>query len=220
MKFDGQEIPQNQDKIVSHYRQAFAKHGAVPAALFCPKGRQNLRFGVLCENLPTSGSVSILDFGCGFGDMSAFVAASRPGLQIDYLGVDIVPEFIQEAKFRYPTQSFSCDSDFFLHASSFDYVFVSGAFNLRYIDDEERNEGYIFSLLSKLFDIAQVELVVDFMRTRVDFRQPEAHHQNLETLLEFAEKSLTRYFKVDASYLPYEYCLHLCRGEPSGAADD
>jgi SAM-dependent methyltransferase len=218
--FVEQEVPENQKRIVAKYRQAFAKHGAVPAALFWPKGRQNRRFGALSKNLPPDGSISILDFGCGFGDMSAFVAAARPALQIEYLGIDIVPEFIQEAKARYPKQNFSCDADIFSRDVSFDYVFVSGAFNLRYFDDEDANERYVFSLMSKLFDIAQIELAVDFMRTDVDFRQAEAHHQNPTSLLQFTEKSLSRYFLVDASYLPYEYCLHLFREEPSRASDD
>lgn len=220
MEFVEQEGPENHKRIVTKYRQAFAEHGAVPAALFWPKGRQNRRFGVLSKNLPANGSVSILDFGCGFGDMSAFIAAARPGLQIEYLGVDLVPEFIEVAKSRYPQQNFSCDPDIFPTASSFDYVFVSGAFNLMYFDDEESNERYVFSILSKLFNITQVELAVDFMRTDVDFRQPEAHHQSPRSLLKFAERSLTRFFTLDASYLPYEYCLHLFREESSGTADD
>ena len=59
------------------------------------KGRQQLRFEALTKNIKTNNS-SLLDFGCGFGDLSQFLLEKK--LKVDYTGLDCMKEFISVAK--------------------------------------------------------------------------------------------------------------------------
>jgi trans-aconitate methyltransferase len=183
----------------------------VPAALLWPKGRQNLRFHILTENLPLEGSVKVLDFGCGFGDLLSFLERARPKLDLYYVGVDLMPEFIKEARRRHPHGQFFESQYFAPEEFQFDYVFASGTFNLKYFDDEQRNQEYVFSMLQMLFELSAVEMSVDFMRSNVDYKQQHAHHQNSAELFSFIEEKLSRYHASDFSYLPYEFCCKVFR---------
>ena len=201
----------NLESIKEMYRNALLEFGPVPGALLWPKGRQSLRFERLTRNLPFEGHVSILDFGCGFGDLWSFIRQARPKLSIDYLGVDLIQEFFDEAKVRYPGARFATAIEFVSGATRFDYVFASGTFNLKYFDNDNQNESYVFSLIADLFEFTSVEMVIDFMRTNVDYRQPHAHHQDPTNLSRFTEECLSRFYEIDASYLPYEYCCRVLR---------
>jgi len=92
----------------------------------------NARFSVLCDNLSLSGK-SLLDVGCGFGDLYRFVTHVRKE-QFTYLGLDISSRMIDEARKQNPGTAFSCTDIFSSEArldhESFDIVYSSGIFNL------------------------------------------------------------------------------------------
>ena len=58
------------EKMVARYQKDFSLYGVSPASLGCPKGRQELRFERVKNFLLKN--TSILDFGCGFGDLSGY----------------------------------------------------------------------------------------------------------------------------------------------------
>ena len=58
-------------KMIKTYKNQFKEHGNNPASLGCPKGRQELRFKALSKFLKKDSS--LLDFGCGFGDLLLFL---------------------------------------------------------------------------------------------------------------------------------------------------
>ena len=57
-------------KMKDVYDLQFEEHGYSPASLGCAKGRQDLRFKALSAFLEEG---SVLDFGCGFGDLAGFL---------------------------------------------------------------------------------------------------------------------------------------------------
>lgn len=70
---------------------------------------------------------SVLDIGCGLGCFYAHL--EQKGIECDYLGVDIVPQFIQSANKLYPNAKF-IEQNIFTRSieKQFDYVFASGIF--------------------------------------------------------------------------------------------
>lgn len=78
--------------------------------------RQSRRFQVLLEGLDGAGT--LLDYGCGFGDLSEWWPA-------DYIGYDLTPEMLAQARIKFPDRLFvdrPVDSD---------WVVASGVFNLQ-----------------------------------------------------------------------------------------
>lgn len=92
---------------------------------------QHVRFSALCRWGDLSGKV-VLDLGCGHGDLKPFLDTRFPGVK--YLGLDLMPEFVQEAARRHG----HLPDTHFLHADfltatlpEVDVVLACGSLNYR-----------------------------------------------------------------------------------------
>ena len=88
----------------------------------------------------------------------------------------------------------------------YDYVISSGIFNgkLKYEDNKE----HIRKALRKMFEIARVQVCVDFLSTYVDFQRPQAFHTDPAWALTTG-MSLTKRVILRHDYMPYEFALFL-----------
>lgn len=72
---------------------------------------------------PTHGE-TIVDFGCGTGDLAAKIAAR--GAEV--IGVDISPEMVERARIKYPELTFQCANGMSWRSEqSYDAVFSNAA---------------------------------------------------------------------------------------------
>ena len=88
-------------KMIDIYKNQFKEYGHSPASLGCPKGRQDLRFKALTRNISNG---RLLDFGCGFGDLSFYLEESK--IDVEYYGCDVMQEFLSIAKKNRPNKNF------------------------------------------------------------------------------------------------------------------
>lgn len=119
----------NQAQItLKHYQKNFQKYGVDPKALsWGSRGAAHQRFRAIWKEIDFNNK-SVLDVGCGFGEMAKFL--HRRYQNADYTGVDIVPEFISQAKKVHPYYKFQA-LDFFNNPprNKFDVVMASGTLN-------------------------------------------------------------------------------------------
>lgn len=105
---------------MSYYTKLLEKYGTGVKALgWGSVESQLLRFKVLTEIADLKGS-TVLDFGCGFGDLYDYLHGSTI-----YIGCDDNLDMLRAAKDKYPYATFVTSP---IEA---DYVLVSGTFNLR-----------------------------------------------------------------------------------------
>ena len=146
MKLVGQGL----GKKIKSYQKTFGKHGVGPRALQWVSGKaQKVRFRELLADIDLEGK-SILDVGCGFGDILAFIEA-KTGRFI-YTGVDAVPEFIEVAREKHQGHEFIV-GDYFGQPlrRKFDIIISSGALN-----SNIRNPlGYRKKAIKTMFDHAK-----------------------------------------------------------------
>jgi SAM-dependent methyltransferase len=185
------------------YRALFLEHGRSEEALCWSKNKQAIRFSALTRFLPDQ-AASLLDYGCGLGDLRPWLAEHRPNFR--YTGVDIVEEFIASNRDHFGTDAFKAIGGPADVPDSFDLVVLSGVFNLRTLD-QAAHDVLIESTLASLFEKTRVALAVDFLSTDVDFRHQAGHHQDIGAMADFMSRRLSRRLVVDKSYLPYEYCI-------------
>jgi SAM-dependent methyltransferase len=110
------------------YRKSFWKHGASPRALgWKNEEAAEVRFENLLWDLDLSGK-TVLDFGCGFGDIIPLL--EKKFSNFEYLGVDVVPEFVEAARGKYPGQKFVVENILGKpRKPKFDVVLASGSLN-------------------------------------------------------------------------------------------
>jgi len=205
------------DTIIEQYREAFRKHGNSPSAVFWPKGRQQLRFSRLTSHFPRDG-FSVLDFGCGLAHLHRFLDVRHNNFS--YTGVDLVPDFITECRKNHPDASFTLINDFRDVTGEYDYVILSGVFNMLYSPDRSTHLLMVRDTLKHLFGLTRMALSCDFMTDRVDFQGEGAFHMNEPELIDMTQRHLSPRYTIDHSYMPYEFALTVYRDQRIARPDN
>jgi SAM-dependent methyltransferase len=200
---------------IERYNSRFETHGHDIKTLGWGgnKKKQFLRFQTVVElkNFINSNQIkSILDIGCGFGDMGGeFLKLNFP--EIKYVGVDINSLLIQEGKVRYPEldlRTLDILEDSF--EEKFDIVCESGIFNYKLKNEIQLN--YILKMIKKMYSLANYGVSCDFLSTFVDFQHEGAYHMNEYSALEIG-KQFSKRIVIRNDYLDYEYCMYIIKDD-------
>ncbi|MBN1183782.1 MAG: class I SAM-dependent methyltransferase [Bacteroidales bacterium] len=199
------EIDRNE--YITRYQERLDHFGYSPATLGWGKeGRQDVRFKVLSELIIARPQSSVLDVGCGFGDLYRFLINNQ--WHGKYYGIDIVPGLLNMAKEIDPDINvFEADvtsSDFPSADVKYDFVVASGVFNAKI--KLTTNEEHIKKALIKMYSLSNIAVCVDFMSTYVDFQDPLAFHTDPGWAFNVA-KGLSRRVMLRHDYMPYEFTL-------------
>jgi len=132
---------------------------------------QQARFEVLVQNVDLDGR-SLLDVGCGLGDLWAFLRARR--IDVEYTGVDLSGKMIRAARRRQGGGRF-IQADVFAEDNpfgprSFDVVFCSGVFNLNL----GNNRRFLTGAIGALMDLAREHVVFNLLHVRAEV-QPDRY---------------------------------------------
>jgi trans-aconitate methyltransferase len=187
--------------INSHYDKLLVSYGQddTRAVHWENELNQKLRWKVLCEISHLSNS-SVLDFGCGYGDLSEFLKEEFEGFS--YTGIDINPQSISIAKLRYPTLAFS-DSQIQNTRFSADWILASGAFGYAIPNYKEEYS----QMIENLFWRATKGLSINLLTLETKRND----HYAVFTLGEIMDiaKNLTSKFNIRSDYLENDVTLHL-----------
>ena len=110
------------------YQKSFKKYGVSPKSLqWSSEKSAVVRYEQIVKAINFENK-SVLDVGCGFGDLYKYIKNSTK--DFDYTGLDIVPEFIKVAQNRFGKARFLV-RDYFSDPSPqmFDIVVSSGTLN-------------------------------------------------------------------------------------------
>jgi 2-polyprenyl-3-methyl-5-hydroxy-6-metoxy-1,4-benzoquinol methylase len=116
------------EKKVKSYQRSLEKHGVgFKAMQWRSEKAARLRYQQLIADIDFINK-SVLDVGCGFGDIVNYITDKTRSFS--YTGVDIVPEFINTARKKYPKHKFVHRNYFDKPLKQkFDIVISSGALN-------------------------------------------------------------------------------------------
>ena len=95
---------------------------------------QRLRFEALVAGLDLTPGATLLDVGCGLGDLWAWLKAT--GREVDYLGIDLSPEMVEAARLRHPDARFEV-ADVLTHQGQYDFVISVGSLGVAFGTPEE-----------------------------------------------------------------------------------
>ncbi|MCX6762872.1 MAG: class I SAM-dependent methyltransferase [Candidatus Moranbacteria bacterium] len=86
------------------YARAFKRHkGSIKSLMWKSYASASIRYKELIKDIDFNNK-SILDVGCGFGDIIPFI--SSKSTSFEYTGIDLTEEFTREAEKRYPDYKF------------------------------------------------------------------------------------------------------------------
>lgn len=193
--------PDDVRAIVRAYSDRYARCGVSAETLgWGRKDRRRLRFEVLCSLWALDGA-SVLDFGCGFGDLCGYLRETRTGVQ--YLGLDINAELVEVARRLQPSGRFDVAN--LLDDGprpEMDYVFASGVFNDRIGD----NWAFIERAFEAFNRVARNGFAANFLSAKVDYRYPDAYYAEPADVLNLCYR-YSRNVVLRNDCMPFEFTV-------------
>lgn len=119
---------------------------------------QQKRFDALCRMGDLNGH-SVMDMGCGTGDLKYYLDLHYR--EVTYLGIDQVPEFIEEAKrkFQHIKNAFFFQGDFTTDGfPQVDYVLASGALSYH-----SKNLLFPYTMILKMYNAAKYGIAFNLL---------------------------------------------------------
>jgi SAM-dependent methyltransferase len=185
---------------VEHYENQLKQYGYSPKTLGWNNGRHNLRYYILLSQWKFNNN-TLLDFGCGFGDMYGFCV--RNGYHVIYEGVDLSPKLIKMGKSIYPdAHLWSGDV---LHdglSKQYDFILSSGVHNLK-IDD---TWGFIQATFDFFNKHSTLGFALNFLSNKVEYMLDHAYHADPAQILNLAYQYSNRVV-LRNDYIPFEFTV-------------
>ncbi|MBI3591582.1 MAG: methyltransferase domain-containing protein [Candidatus Melainabacteria bacterium] len=192
--------------IIERYNKRLSEFGYNPKTLgWGEKMRHNLRYNILLTHWDLNGK-SVLDFGCGFGDMYGY--ANKINLKIKYHGIDINENLIAEGKKIYPDANLYI-KDIFDEKNEksekkYDYILSSGVHNSKIRD----NWGFIKKTF-EFFDKYSIKgFALNFLSDKVDYQLEYTYHANPMEILDLAYTYSNR-ITLRNDYMPFEFTIFI-----------
>ena len=168
------------------YQSSYKKYGTGPRALkWRSEKAARQRYEQIVADINFN-KKSILDVGSGFGDIAAHIAKKSD--TFTYTGIDLVPEFVKEAKKKYSKHNFLV-GDYFKQPlkKKFDIVICCGALNGNYKD----NLGFRKKAIKTMFNHTKECLVFN-----MSGRHPKPKTARLSNVWFADSKSIFNYCKT------------------------
>lgn len=182
------------------------------ASMWLSEDDQYERFAVAIGILPNlSGEYSVLDVGCGTGDLYPFLKTRNKG--ISYTGVDISTAMIEKAKQKWPKANFVYNDfmspNFPEINCQYDYVFGIGSFNLKVNEQDQ----YIEETLEKMWRLARRGMVVTMLSDNCDGPKHEQYYYyDASKILQWCLKK-TKYLMVNHASTHPEFVVFMYKDE-------
>ena len=171
---------------------------------FRNKSSQEKRFEALLDLGDLDGA-RVLDVGCGFGDLLAFL--QDRGIEPVYTGIDICKPMIERCRERFDGDHAIfrvADVMEFDPRDGYDYVLASGLFGL----DAEGGRDRIRPTLERMFRWSRAGMAANFLSTRSPAPAEGRIYVEPGKALE-AGLDLTPAARLNHAYLPNDFTLYL-----------
>ncbi|MCC8952078.1 class I SAM-dependent methyltransferase [Bradyrhizobium sp. Pear77] len=194
----------DKEKILARYASRIGEVGHGAAALGEPKHRQAFFFDILRQVDGLQATDSIVDIGCGYGDLFGFLRSA--GWQGAYTGIDINAQLIEEGKRIYPdAELVVVDIQTTPPDRGWDWCFCCQA--LSSATEAVPFMDHFESMLGIMWGLCRKGLVFNLLSPLVDYTHP-VHARPAFADVFRVVTGLTNRFAVRHDYMPYEYAIY------------
>ncbi|MCP4133987.1 MAG: methyltransferase domain-containing protein [bacterium] len=199
------------------YLERLREHGRnSPHSVALNTELQDNLFDIITGILPGKNpgqSYSLLDVGSGLGDFAGYLHQMGYG-NLEYLGIDIIPEMVELARRKYPEFSF-CEADFTSPAfkECFDFVTCSGALNVINRANPDEHYSYLKNCIKKMYDLSRAGTAFNLLSIRGEeyfTTDDQLFYTDPDEIFDFC-KSFCKRVVLDHEYYEYTFTIFLHR---------
>jgi hypothetical protein len=197
------------------YRKLFDENRGTPMAVSSESlAHKFLRFKQIAGIFDQDDDFTIHDIGMGLADFYQFLLNEFPIKKIIYSGSEILEEYVNESKLRFPGNSFYlrdiAEESF---KDKYDYIIMSGLFHQRRDTKIRDWEKFSQIILKNSFEMCNKGIAFNFISPFVDFYQTQVYYCNLPKLLNFINDELSRFFVIKHNYALFEFTVYVYKDE-------
>jgi SAM-dependent methyltransferase len=192
-------------ELRARYRTRYETYGYDRRTLGWEKDCQHVRFEAALEGLRPEDYASVLDVGCGFGDLLTYLRKRR--WRGRYVGIDLVPELLAEARERHADDGRAvfehADASAGGFAQSAGLAIGIGVFNHRLHQD---NLDFVAATLEAMWNASSRAVVCDFLSDSAELgkRRADLYYADPADILKLARRH-SRRVVVNHAYMPFEF---------------
>ena len=205
-------------RIVDYYERHLLEHGTSHKGVAWPKAedvdlRNQVMLGVCGAD---TGPVSILDLGCGFGLFADYLRASNKLAAVEYSGIDLSQQMIEEARRCHPDLHFEVRDVLVAPPAekSFDYVIMNGVLTVKASLLQDEMEEFASAIIQAAFRLARRGVAFNVMSEHVDWKREDLFHWPFDRVAGILKRTCSRHVVLRADYGLYEYTVYVYR-EPN-----
>jgi SAM-dependent methyltransferase len=202
------------DPVRDYYEAKLRQHGPTPGGVdWNGEASQNVRFETLSRVIThvAGDSFSIDDYGCGYGAHFAWLR-SQGFTQMDYLGIDVSPEMVDEGKKLHPEASFVVGNT---SPRVADYAVASGIFNVALQSGREDWQSYILATLDAMHRSSRRGFSFNCLTSYSDaeYMRPHLHYGDPCFYFDHCKRHYSRQVALLHDYGLYEFTI-IVRKDP------
>lgn len=193
----------DKNRLISFYDKLIEEYGPYnPKALgWNDEASKNVRLDVLCGVGKINGH-SVLDVGCGFGDLYDFLTQHYNDFV--YTGIDVNPKMIEAAHSKYPTANFDViDFGEYVGEKS-DYVLSSGALSFKISDYKQ----FYFEHIRKMFESSRIAVAFNMLNKKYHVDDDTFASYTIPEVYKFCS-GLTDKIVIRQDYLLQDFTFYL-----------
>lgn len=198
------------EQVREYYEGKLKTHGLTPAGVdWNSQASQELRFDRLAMLWGTDRSASVLDFGCGYGAMLAWLRGR--GATAPYIGFDLSAEMIAAATRMAAdaeVSNWTFTSDWAALAPA-DFVVASGIFNVKMGTPEPEWHDYLIATLDDMARLGRRGFAFNALTSYsdLDHRRSDLYYADPLELFDYCKRRYSRFVALLHDYPLYEFTM-------------
>ena len=199
-------MSKNYKQIINHYDASINKYGFTLKGLNWKSLKDNnLRFKI-ASNYINKNDKTILDFGCGTSLFYQFLKKKK--ININYSGLDTNKKVIDYGKKKFPKNKYFnfdiLEKNSLKKKDKFDLILANGLFTQKFRLKNDDMYEYLFKTLMKLNKHFKKKMIFNLLIDCVDWKNPKNFYVNLDKLLKFLKKKISKKVIFRLDYSSYE----------------
>jgi SAM-dependent methyltransferase len=196
--------------LQTHFDERVKKFGAgLQSVDWKSRAAQYNRFRELLRVADFSAPRSILDYGCGDGELFNFLPHEASKAKIEYYGFDVSPEMIAAARKRFGGVENCRFTTRLADFPAADYAVASGIFNLKFDTSDKDWKKYMQTTLVELDRLSGKGFAFNALTSYSDaeFRRADLFYADPLYWFDYCKKNFSRFVALLHDYPEYDFTM-------------
>ena len=205
---DGENHVNIVERLRKHFDERADKYGAgLQSVDWKSREAQYNRFREILKVVDFSAPFSILDYGCGDGELVRFLTAA--GADFKYFGFDVSPQMIEAARKEFADAKNCLFSTRLADFPKADYTAASGVFSMRFAPNDEEWREYMRAKIIEFDALSYRGFAFNALTSYSDIerRREDLFYADPLYWFDFCKRNVSRFVSLLHDYPEYDFTI-------------